>query len=62
MFYRPGRLAMVQLSDGTSLQGVTCWAWPGRIRLRDAIADGTQVDGKVTVYARAVLLVQVVPR
>ena len=60
MFYRPGRLVSVSLCDGSAIQGTTCLAWPGRIQLRDARIDGTHIPGRVIVYARAVLLVQVV--
>lgn len=60
MFYFPRHLVSVSLSDGSAIQGKTCWAWPGRLRLRDVTIGGQAVPGRVIIYRRAVLTVQVV--
>lgn len=56
----PGRRLIVNLSDGSSLSGITRFSWPGRIRLRGVQADGHQIPGTVIIFKRSILLVQVV--
>ena len=56
----PGRKLVVNLADGSSLSGVTCFSWLGRIRLRDVQADGQQIPGTVIIFKRSILVLQVV--
>lgn len=56
----PGRRLVVNLSDGSSLSGVTRFSWLGRLRLHEVQADGRQIPGTVIIYKRSILVVQVV--
>lgn len=56
----PGRRLVVNLSDGSSLSGVTRFSFFGRLRLREVQADGRQIPGTVIVYKQSILVIQVV--
>lgn len=56
----PGRKLVVNLSDGSSLSGITRLSFLGRIRLHEVQAEGRQVPGTIIIYKRSILVVQVV--
>lgn len=62
MFFFPGRLVAVSLTDGSVLRGTTRWSY-GMLRLRDveAMAPGghTSEAGRVIVQPTSILTIQV---
>lgn len=57
MFFGNKR-ATVSLVGGFVVEGVTCFSFWGKLKLKNVVFDGSNVEGTVEIPKRSILIIQ----